>query len=87
MQSGRHDKLVQGGLQLLLNGTQDGKPLAQHVEPAGQQQGIKVSFKYYQRIEGVFNVPPQTSAQALQVQYVATGQTQSMLTQTANLPN
>lgn len=87
VQSGRHDKLVQGGLQLLLNGTLNGKPMTHHVEPAGQQKGIKVNFKYYQRIEGLFSVPPQASAQTLQVQYVATGQTQSTLTQTANLPN
>jgi len=87
VQSGRHDKVVQGGLQLVLNGSQDGRPLAQHVEPAGQQKGIKVNFKYYQRIEGAFNVPPQTSAETLQVQYVAAGQSQSTLTQMANFPN
>lgn len=87
VQSGRHDKVVQGGLQLVLNGTQDGRPMAHHVEPAGQQKGIKVNFKYYQRIEGSFTVPPRTSAQTLQVQYVAMGGTQSTLTQAANLPN
>lgn len=87
VQSGRHDKAVQGGLQLVLNGTQDGKPMAHHVEPAGQQKGIKVNFKYYQRIEGMFSVPQQTSAQGLQVQYFAMGGTQPTLTQTASLPN
>lgn len=87
VQSGRHDKLVQGSLQLVLNGMQDGKPMAHHVEPAGQQKGIKVNFKYYQRIEGLFSVPPQSSSQTLQVQYVAMGGTQATLTQTANLPN
>ena len=87
VQSGRHDKLVQGALQLVLNGVQAGKPTTLHVEPAGQQQGIKVNFKYYQRIDGVFNVPAQISAQTLQVQYVALGGTQSTLSQTANLPN
>jgi hypothetical protein len=87
VQSGRHDKVVQGGVQLILNGTQDGKPSAQHVEPAGQTRGIKVNFKYYQRIEGAFSLPPQTNAQSLQVQYVALGANQSTLTQTVSLPN
>lgn len=87
VQSGRHDKVVQGGLQLVLSGMQDGKPVMQHVEPVGQQKGIKVNFKYYQRIEGSFNVPPQTTPQTLQVQYVAMGAAQSTLTQTTSLPN
>ncbi len=87
VQSGRHDKMVQGAVQLVLNGTQDGKPFAQHVEPAGQRNGIKVNFKYYQRIEGTFSVPPQTVAQNLQVQYLAAGLSQPALTQTASLPN
>ncbi|OIQ90179.1 hypothetical protein GALL_279200 [mine drainage metagenome] len=87
VQSGRHDKLIQGGLQLVLNGTQDGKPMVYRVEPEGQQKVIKVNFKYYQRIEGSFSVPSQEGAQTLQVQYVATGGTQPTLTQTADLPN
>lgn len=87
VQSGRHDKMVQGAVQLVLNGTQDGKSFAQHVEPSGQRNGIKVNFKYYQRIEGTFSVPAQTIAQNLQVQYLPTGVSQPALTQTASLPN
>jgi hypothetical protein len=87
VQSGRHDKLIQGALQLVLNSMQDGKPMVYRVEPEGQQKVIKVNFKYYQRIEGSFNVPSQEGAQTLQVQYVATGGIQPTLTQTADLPN
>lgn len=87
VQSGRHDKMVQGSVQLILNGAQDGKSMAQHVEPAGQRDGIKVNFKYYQRIEGTFGLPPQMVAQNLQVQYLAMGVLQPTLTQTASLPN
>lgn len=86
VQSGRHDKVVQGELQLLLNGMQDGKPVTRHVEPEGQSKGIRINFKYYQRIEGGFTVPSQTVAQTLQVQYVETGGKQSTLSQTASLP-
>ncbi len=87
VQSGRHDKLVQGSLELVLNDVQDGKPTARHVEPPGQQSGIKVNFKYYQRIEGFFTALPHSGSQTLQVQYIAAGGKQSTLTQAADLPN
>lgn len=86
VQSGRHDKVVQGALQLVLNGTQGGMPLAQHVEPAGGQKGIKVNFKYYQRVEGVFSVPAQAEVASLQVQYVALGGKAPALSQSVSLP-
>jgi hypothetical protein len=87
VQSGRHDKMIQGSLRLMLNATQDGKPLQQHVESAAQRDGIKVNFKYYQKIEGVFQVPSQMTAQNLLVQYMTVGSSQPVLTQTASLPN
>jgi len=87
VQSGRHDKVVQGALQLILNGTLAGKPMAQHVEPAGPQKGLKVNFKYYQRIEGTFSAPPESDIHNLQVQYVALGSNAPALTQTVSLPD
>lgn len=85
VQSGRHDKVVQGALQLVLNGTQGGKPVTLHVEPDGAPKGIKVNFKYYQRIDGVFSVPMQADADGLQVQYVALGGKVPTLSQTVSL--
>lgn len=87
VQSGRHDKAVQGRLQLALNAIQEGSPRILQVDAGEQQKGIKVNFKYYQRIEGTFNVPQQLTAQSLQVQYVAPTGTQPALTQTINLPS
>ncbi len=87
VQTGRHDKVVQGTLRLVLNGMLDGKPLAQRVEPAGQQNGIKVNFKYFQRINGMFSVPARAGAKSLQVQYVTQGGRAPMLSQAINLPN
>lgn len=87
VQSGRHDKMVQGGLRLLLTGVQEGKTVTQRVEPvASQPNGIKINFKYYQRIEGTFSIPPSMTGQSLQVQFVETGSAQPKLTQTVSLP-
>jgi len=86
VQSGRHDKTVQGSLQLLLNTTESGKPVVQHVEPDGQAKGIKVNFKYFQRLEGSFTAPSAARGQSLQVQFTEAGGAQPKLTQTVNLP-
>lgn len=87
VQSGRHDKVVQGALQLVLNGMQDGKPLVQRIEPSGQQKGVKVNFKYYQRINGMFSVPARADVKNMQVQYIAQGGKVPALSQTVSLPN
>lgn len=87
VQSGRHDKVVQGALQLVLNGTQGDKPVSHSLTAFGQQPGLKVNFKYFQRLEGVFNLPPQINAQNLQVQFLALGGKSPALTQSVNLPN
>ena len=87
VQSGRHDKVVQGTLQLVLNGTLSGKPLMQNVESSGQQKVAKVNFKYYQRINGVFSVPAQADVKNVQVQYIAQGGKVPALSQIVSLPH
>ncbi len=87
VQSGRHDKVVQGALQLVLSGTQGGKPVSHNLTASGGQSGLKVNFKYYQRLEGVFSLPPQINAQNLQVQFVAVGGKTPALSQSVSLPN
>jgi hypothetical protein len=87
VQSGRHDKTVQGKVQLILQATQDGKAVTQHVEPPGQQHGIVVSFKYYQRVDGIFNVPAGMQGQSLLVELSEPGGKRPKLSQLVNLPN
>ena len=86
VQTGRHNKPVQGSLRLLLNTSAAGKPLVQGLETNGQDKVIKVDFKYSQRFEGRFSVPPSMSGQSLQVQFTEAGKTQPTLSQTVNLP-
>lgn len=89
IQSGKHDKNVQGSLQLAVIGTQqDGKPATQ-VLTGGKAlpQGGKVNFKYYQPLEGSFTVPAQISAQSLQAKFFQTGYAEPKLTQVVSLTN
>ena len=82
-QSGRHDRNVQGKLQLQLIGTQGGKSVSQ-VVPGGKD---KINFKYYQPIEGNFRVPEQMSAHSLQAIFFQAGSPEPKLTQEITLPN
>jgi hypothetical protein len=86
IQSGKHDKNVQGSLQLTMLGTQDGKSVTQIVMSGkNPQQGDRINFKYYQPIEGSFKVPGQMSAHSLQVKFFQTGSTEPKLTQEVSL--
>ena len=86
MQSGRHDKLVQGQLNLVLQGMRDGQTVSVPVGVAPEAQGIKINFKYYQRVEGSFSVPDDMTGQALQANFMATGAGQPQISQKMDLP-
>jgi hypothetical protein len=79
VQSGRHDKNVQGSLRFSING----KPL---LETVGGGNGIKINFKYYQRVEGSFTLADFNPGKSLQVEFFETGNRQPKLTQNVSLP-
>ncbi len=83
IQSGKHDKNVQGNLQLTVAGLQDGKRVSQVVS----QHNGKVNFKYYQPMEGSFSVPGGVAAQELQAKFFQAGSNEPKLTQTVLLAN
>lgn len=70
VQSGRHDQLVRGTILLQMEGMQNGKPavigLQHSSKPVAPQT---VSFKYYQRIDGDFDVPDDFSPASLILYY------------------
>lgn len=86
VQSGRHDKMVKGRLRLVLQVTQDGKSMGRNIEGAGGQHNQTVSFKYYQRVAGTFNVPADVQAQTLVVEFNESDKQQRQLTQVVKLP-
>ena len=87
IQSGKHDRNVQGSLQLAVIGTQEGKPVTEIVLGGRAKQGGKVNFKYYQPLEGSFMVPDQLVALRVQAKFFQTGMAEPKLTQETLLPN
>lgn len=88
VQSGKHDKNVQGSLQLTVMGTKDGKPFMQQIMgEQSQQRSGKVNFKYYQPIEGSFVIPAQIAPHSLEAKFFQSGSSEPKLTQTVVLTN
>lgn len=85
IQSGRHDKSVQGSLQMSLNGTQEGKQVSFPVGTAAAK-GFKINFKYYQPVEGSFTLPNNVLITGLQARFFQMGSAEPKLTQSATLP-
>lgn len=86
MQSGRHEKSVQGSLRLVMNASQSGKVISRPLDVAGQARGAKISFKYYRRVDGSFNVPEGLVGQTLQVEFVLTSAKAQKLIKSVNFP-
>jgi hypothetical protein len=87
IQSGKHDRSVQGRLQLKMTGTQDGKTITQIIAAGTQPKGsFKINFKYYQPIEGSFTVPDRLTVTDIQAKFFQTGFSEAKLTQEVSLP-
>lgn len=86
IQSGRHDRNVQGSLQMFLSGVQDGKEISLPVDAGGGGRGFKVNFKYYQPIEGSFSIPERAPLNSVLVKVYTSGSSEPKLTQSVVLP-
>ncbi|HEY5292202.1 MAG TPA: DUF6776 family protein [Burkholderiales bacterium] len=85
LQGGRRDKPFQGNLQLLVT-LQDGDKDAIITLPEeGAAQAYKISFKYFQRVEGTFRVARDAHVKMVRVRIFETGSTQVRATQSFNL--
>jgi hypothetical protein len=85
MQGGRRDKPFQGNLQLLVTLQQDGKDVIITLPEEAAAQAYKISFKYFQRVEGTFRVAPGARVKMVQVRIFESGSTQARATQSFNL--
>jgi hypothetical protein len=85
LQGGRRDKPFQGNLQLLVTLQEDGKDAIIALPEEGAPQAYKISFKYFQRVEGTFRVTPGARVKTVQVRVFESGSTQVRATQSFNL--
>ena len=88
LQAGKRDRTFQGSLQLLIN-VQDDRASGTIVLPdkssGGNSPPFKLAFKYFQRVEGTFRVPPGAKVLTVQVRVLESGSDQARATENFNL--
>ncbi len=88
LQAGKRDRLFQGSLQLLIN-VQDDRASGTIILPdkssGGNSPPFKLAFKYFQRVEGTFRVPPGAKVLTVQVRVLESGSDQARATENFNL--
>lgn len=85
-QTGKRSKDFQGHLQFSVNLQQDNKKVVMTLpaEDDKENNGFKLNFRFYQRIEGAFRVAPNAVVKSMQVRVFENGSSEPKLTQTAN---
>ncbi|HLP98753.1 MAG TPA: DUF6776 family protein [Sideroxyarcus sp.] len=81
-------KEFQGSLQLVVNGEQDGRKVVLQFPQESSPQEVaahQLSFKYYQRIDKVFKLPPEMKVESVQVRVFEKGLPEPRIKQTVNL--
>lgn len=84
--AGRGTKEFRGNLQLLVNAERDGQKevITFPRENAGEDAAYQLNFKYYQRIERSFQIPPDMSISSIQVRVFERGATEPKIKQNAS---
>jgi len=86
VQSRSRSKEFQGRLQLVVDLVQDGHPQVVLLpRPADKQEPYLLVFKFYQRVEGAFTVPPDATVTRVQVRVLENGVDMPRSSQTVNL--
>lgn len=87
LKSGKREQEFVGSVQFLVTGDQAGKKVAYALPEAapGKPQAIQVNFKYYQRLEGAFQLPAGLAPKSIQIRVFEAGSTQPKWTKTLNL--
>lgn len=87
LQGGQREKEFQGKVQLLVNLQQDGKKTVMTLPTAAGKdaQQFNLNFKFYQRVEGTFQVAPRTQVKNIQVRVFENGSLQPRLLQTVSV--
>lgn len=85
LQGGQRDKPFQGNLQLLVTLQEGDKTVIITLPEEGQTQAYKISFKYFQRVEGTFRVAQEARVKMVRVRIFESGSAQVRATQSFDL--
>jgi hypothetical protein len=85
-QTGRRSKDFEGSLQFVVNLQQDGKKAVMTLPAEGDKadKGFKLTFRFYQRVEGTFRVPAGAVVKSMQAKIFESGSNEPKLTQAVN---
>jgi hypothetical protein len=87
LQGGQREREFQGKVQFLVSYIQGGEKLVMTL-PSAKEMDVRaynLSFKYYQRLEGVFHAEPNAQVKKVQIRVFENGAVQPKLMQTVNL--
>lgn len=87
LQGGKRDRMFQGSLQLVVSVQQESGS-AMIVIPdksSASNPMYRLGFKYFQRVEGTFLVPPKAKVLAVEVRVLETGSNQTRATESFSL--
>jgi hypothetical protein len=84
VQGGQRPKDFQGSLEFAVNFEQNGEKMMIPLADA-TSKAVDVSFKFYQRIENTFRLPPDATVDSMQVKVFEKGIAQARVMQTVNL--
>jgi hypothetical protein len=83
-------KAFQGKMQLVVNGEQDGKKVVLQFPQENSPSDVaayQLSFKYYQRVDKGFKLPPEMKVDSVEVRVFEKGMQEPKIKQTVDLPS
>lgn len=85
VQGGQRTKDFQGSLEFVINFLQNGEKMITPLASESPTKTFNVSFKFYERVERSFRMPPDAIVESMQVKVFENGIAQARLMQTVNL--
>lgn len=84
LRSGARDKDFKGYFQFVVSVVEQGKPSVRMVadSPENPRPALRLAFKYYQRVDGLFKIDPRLAVESVQVRVFESGGNQPKLMQT-----
>ncbi len=85
VQGGQRTKDFKGSLELVINFLQNGEKMVTPLSSESPTNTFNVSFKFYERVERSFRMPPDAIVESMQVKVFENGIPQARLMQMVNL--